>query len=154
MSASLTRLLAVSPRLNTLLEEKLGLPRSGQAKPEANAAPGPPTPSASVWRSQLEHRLLAWHREDRASQRLATIPGVGLISATALAASVTDPSLFRSGREFAAFLGVVPRQNSSGGKDRLGRISKRVDGYLRKLLVVGATSVIRRAKTGELTAAA
>ncbi len=101
----------------------------------------------------LERRLLAWHRQDRASQRLASIPGVGLISATALAASVTDPTLFRSGREFAAFLGLVPRQNSSGGKDRLGRISKKGDGYLRKLLVVGATSVIRRAKAGELAAA-
>jgi transposase len=95
----------------------------------------------------LERRLLVWHRQDEASQRLATIPGVGIITATALAASVTDPSLFRSGREFAAFLGLVPRQNSSGGKDRLGRISKMGDGYLRKLLVVGATSVIRRAAT-------
>ena len=101
----------------------------------------------------LERRLLAWHKQDAASQRLATIPGVGIISATALAATVTDPSLFRSGREFSAFLGLVPRQNSSGGKDRLGRISKMGDGYLRKLLVVGATSVIRRAKTGDLAAA-
>ena len=96
----------------------------------------------------LERRLLAWHRQDQASHRLATIPGVGIITATALAAAVTDPGLFRSGREFAAFLGLVPRQNSSGGKDRLGRISKMGDGYLRKLLVVGATSVIRRARTG------
>lgn len=95
----------------------------------------------------LERRLLAWHRQDQASQRLATIPGIGIITATALAAAVTDPGLFRSGREFAAFLGLVPRQNSSGGKDRLGRISKMGDGYLRKLLVVGATSVIRRART-------
>ncbi len=101
----------------------------------------------------LERRLLAWHKQDAASQRLATIPGVGLISATALAASVTDPSAFRSGREFAAFLGLVPRQNSSGGKDRLGRISKMGDGYLRKLLVVGATSVVRRARTHDLAAA-
>lgn len=93
----------------------------------------------------LERQLMLWHRQDETSQRLATIPGVGIITATALAASVTDPSLFRSGREFAAFLGLVPRQNSSGGKDRLGRISKMGDGYLRKLLVVGATSVIRRA---------
>jgi transposase len=93
----------------------------------------------------LDRQLMVWHRQDAASQRLATIPGVGVITATALAASVTDPSLFRSGREFAAFLGLVPRQNSSGGKDRLGRISKMGDGYLRKLLVVGATSVIRRA---------
>ena len=101
----------------------------------------------------LERRLLAWHRQNQASQRLATIPGVGIITATAMAASVTDPSLFRSGREFAAFLGLVPRQNSSGGKDKLGRISKKGDGYLRKLLVVGATSVIRRSRTADLAAA-
>jgi transposase len=102
----------------------------------------------------LERRLLAWHRQDQTSQRLATIPGVGIITATAMAASVTNPAMFRSGREFAAFLGLVPRQNSSGGKDKLGRISKKGDGYLRKLLVVGATSVIRRSKTGDLAAAA
>ena len=65
----------------------------------------------------------------------------------------SDNALFRSGREFAAFLGLVPRQNSSGGKDKLGRISKKGDGYLRKLLVVGATSVIRRSKTDALAAA-
>jgi transposase len=70
-----------------------------------------------------------------------------------LAATVTDPSIFKSGREFAAFLGLVPRQNSSGGKDRLGRISKMGDGYLRRLLVVGATSVIRRARTDALASA-
>jgi transposase len=101
----------------------------------------------------LERQLLAWHRQDQASQQLATIPGIGIITATALSASVTDPSIFRSGREFAAFLGLVPRQNSSGGKERLGRISKMGDGYLRKLLVVGATSVIRRARTGAAGAA-
>jgi transposase len=101
----------------------------------------------------LERSLLAWYRQDKASQRLATIPGVGIITATALSAAVTDPSAFRSGREFAAFLGLVPRQNSSGGKERLGRISKMGDGYLRKLLVVGATSVIRRARTGAVGAA-
>lgn len=96
----------------------------------------------------LERELLAWHRQDEASQRLQTVPGIGILTATALAASIPDPSLFASGREFAAFLGLVPRQNSSGGKARLGRISKMGDGYLRKLLVVGATSVIRRAATG------
>ncbi len=98
----------------------------------------------------LNRRLLAWHRQNEESQRLATIPGVGVISATALAASVTDPVQFRSGREFAASLGLVPRQNSSGGKDKLGRISKMGDRYLRKLLAVGATSVVRRAKTGDI----
>ena len=101
----------------------------------------------------LNQRLLAWHRQDQASQRLATIPGVGVISATALAASVTDPRAFRSGREFSASLGLVPRQNSSGGKDRLGRISKMGDRYLRKLLVVGATSVVRRARTADTVTA-
>jgi transposase len=95
----------------------------------------------------LERQLLAWHRQDAASQRLETIPGVGIISATALAASIPDPSVFRSGRQFAAFLGLTPRQNSSGGKERLGRISKMGDGYLRRLLVIGATSVIRRVGT-------
>jgi len=94
----------------------------------------------------LNLRLLAWHKQDKTSQRLATIPGVGVISATALAASIADPGQFRSGREFSASLGLVPRQNSSGGKDRLGRISKIGDRYLRKLLVVGATSVVRRAR--------
>jgi transposase len=102
---------------------------------------------------KLEQRLLAWHRQDQASQRLATIPGVGVITATALAASVTDPAAFRSGREFSASLGLVPRQNSSGGKDKLGRISKMGDRYLRKLLVVGATSVVRRARTADTAAA-
>ena len=97
----------------------------------------------------IERQLMAWHRADAASQRLATIPGVGLLTATALAASVPDPSVFKSGRQFAAYLGLVPRQNSSGGKERLGHISKMGNGYLRKLLVVGATSVIRRAGTND-----
>jgi len=96
-------------------------------------------------RQRIERELMAWHRRSAASQRLETIPGVGIITATALAASVPDPSVFKSGRQFAAFLGLVPRQNSSGGKDRLGHISKMGNGYLRRLLVVGATSVTRRA---------
>jgi transposase len=96
---------------------------------------------------KIERQLMAWHRQNQASQRLETIPGVGIITATALAASVPDPSIFKSGRQFAAWLGLVPRQNSSGGKDRLGRVSKMGNGYLRRLLVVGATSVTRRAET-------
>jgi len=92
----------------------------------------------------LDNQLRAWHRQSAVSQRLQTIPGVGFITATAMAASVPDPAAFASGRQFAAFLGLVPRQNSSGGKDRLGRISKMGDPYLRTLLVNGATSVIRR----------
>jgi transposase len=95
----------------------------------------------------LERRMMAWHRSDETSQRLETIPGVGLITATALSASIPDPSVFKTGRQFAAFLGLVPRQSSSGGKERLGRISKMGDGYLRRLLVIGATSVVRRVTT-------
>lgn len=75
-----------------------------------------------------------------------TIPGIGPIGATALAASVSDPSEFRSGRQFAAWLGLTPLQKSSGGKERLGRITKMGDRYLRKLLVVGMTAVVRNAK--------
>lgn len=95
----------------------------------------------------LEKELLAWHRSNEVSQRLATIPGGGLISATALAASVTDAGRFRSGRQFAASLGLTPLQNSSGGKERMGRISRMGDRYLRRLLVVGMTSLVRRART-------
>jgi transposase len=95
---------------------------------------------------EIERELLAWHRSSDIARRLATIPGVGTICATALAASVTDPHKFRSGRQFAASLGLTPLQHSSGGKERLGRISKMGDKYLRRLLVVGMTSLVRRAK--------
>jgi transposase len=95
----------------------------------------------------LEKELVAWHRSNELSQRLATIPGVGVIAATALAASVSEPERFRSGRQFAASLGLTPLQNSSGGKEKMGRISKMGDRYLRRLLVVGMTSLIRRART-------
>lgn len=94
----------------------------------------------------VEKEILAWHRSSDVSQRLATIPGIGVISATALAASVTNPEQFRSGREFAAWLGLTPLQNSSGGKERMGRISKMGDKYLRRLLVVGMTSLVWRAR--------
>ena len=77
-------------------------------------------------------------------RRIATVPGVGLLGATALAATGTDPTQFRSGRQFAAWLGLTPLQNSSGGKERLGRISKMGDQYLRRLLVTGMTSLVRR----------
>ena len=94
----------------------------------------------------IEKELLAWHRTSQESRRLETIPGVGFITATAIAATVTDPSHFRSSREFSAWLGLTPRQNSSGGKDRLGRVSKMGNGYLRSLIVVGATAMIRYAR--------
>lgn len=98
----------------------------------------------------LEKQVLAWHKSNPVSQRLATIPGIGPIIATAIAATVADPNTFRSGREFAAWLGLVPRQNSTGGKARLGGISKRGDSYLRRLLVNSAHTVLlcsKQAKT-------
>ena len=94
----------------------------------------------------LDQDLKAWHAGNEASRRLAAIPGVGVITATALAATVTDPDQFRSGRQFAAWLGLTPQQHSTGGKTRLGGISKQGDRYLRRLLVVGATAVMRHAK--------
>jgi len=95
---------------------------------------------------EIDRELVALQRTDDVARRLATIPGIGPIGATALAASVTDPAKFRSGRQFAAWLGLTPLQSSSGGKERLGRITKMGDKYLRKLLVIGATSLVRRAK--------
>lgn len=100
-------------------------------------------------RQTLDQMLHDWHLDNQASRRLATIPGIGVITATALVASVSDPGQFRSGRQFAAWLGLVPRQNSSGEKLRLGGISKQGDRYLRRLLVVGATAVIRHTRSKE-----
>ena len=91
-------------------------------------------------------RMIVWHRSSEASRRLDDIPGVGPALATALVASIADPKVFRSGRDFSAWIGLVPKQNSSGGKDRLGSISKRGDRYLRSLFTTGALAVIRYAK--------
>jgi len=91
----------------------------------------------------LEQEIALQHRRDEASRRLASIPGIGPIIASALVASVPDASAFKSGRQFAAWLGLVPRQNSTGGKERLGGITKAGDRYLRRLLVIGATGLIR-----------
>ena len=93
-----------------------------------------------------EKRIHAWHRSNEVSRRLETIPGIGPITASALAASITDPEVFKNGRKLAAWIGLVPRQTSTGGKQRLGKISKQGDQYLRWLLVAGAMSVIRHAK--------
>ena len=90
--------------------------------------------------------LAAWHRSNETSKRLDEIPGVGPALATALVASVADPKAFRSGRNFSAWVGLVPKQHSSGGKDKLGSISKQGDRYLRSLFTAGALAVIRYAK--------
>jgi len=95
---------------------------------------------------QFDRLIMAWHRSNEASKRLDDIPGVGPALATALVASVANPKAFRSGRDFSAWIGLVPRQHSSGGKDRLGSISKQGDRYLRGLFVAGALAVIRYAK--------
>lgn len=94
----------------------------------------------------LEKQLMAWHETNAVSQRLASIPGIGPIIATAIAATVADPSMFCSGRAFAAWLGLVPRQNSTGGKTRLGGITKRGNRYLRRLLINGASANLLRSK--------
>jgi transposase len=94
----------------------------------------------------IEKRIMAQHRSNETSKRLETIPGIGIIGATAIAATVADPTVFRSGRDFAAWIGIVPRQDSTGGKQKLGPISKQGDQYLRRILVVGAHAVLRRAK--------
>jgi transposase len=95
---------------------------------------------------EFDRRIMAWHRSNAASRRLDAIPGVGPALATALVASVADPWAFRSGRDFSAWVGLVPKQHSSGGKDKLGGISKRGDRYLRSLFTTGALAVIRSAK--------
>jgi transposase len=104
--------------------------------------------------AQVEARIEALHRSNPISRLIATIPGVGPITATAIAASVPDPSIFRSGRDFAAWLGLTPKQNSSGGKERLGGITKRGDTYIRHLLFVGARNVIRYPKARAAAGAA
>jgi transposase len=94
----------------------------------------------------IEKRIVVQHRSNEASRRLETIPGIGVIGATAIAATVQDPKVFRSGRDFAAWIGIVPREDSTGGKHKLGPISKRGDRYLRRILVVGACAVLRYAR--------
>jgi transposase len=95
---------------------------------------------------EFDRRILAWHRSNEVSKRLDEIPGVGPALATALVASIANPRAFRSGRDFSAWIGLVPKQNSSGGKEKLGSITKRGDRYLRSLFTAGALAVIRYAK--------
>lgn len=96
----------------------------------------------------LERRIKAWHQADPTSRRLATIPGIGPITASAMTATVGDATVFATGRHFAAWLGLTPREFSSGLKRRSGGIGKRGDGYLRRLLILGAHSVLRHHGSG------
>jgi transposase len=95
---------------------------------------------------ELDRGIHAQHRANDVSRRLETIPGIGIIGATAIAATIADPSAFKTGRDLAAWIGLVPRQYSTGGKEKLGGISKQGDRYLRRMLVVGATAVIQQAR--------
>ena len=97
----------------------------------------------------VEAKIRIWFRSNQTCRRLASIPGVGPIVATALVATIGNPRAFESGRNFAAWLGLTPRQNSTGGKQRLGGITKRGDGYLRRLLLNGTQAVLRWSKTAK-----
>lgn len=102
---------------------------------------------------EIESQIKAWHRSSEASSRLEQIPGIGPLTATALVASVGDAKNFDNGRQLAAWLGLVPRQHSSGGKPTLLGISKRGDAYLRTLLIHGARSVIYQAQARQRASA-
>jgi transposase len=96
--------------------------------------------------SMVERAITEWHRKSEISRRLETVPGVGVISASAIAALVPDASNFRSARQFAAWIGLTPRLSGTGGKVQLGRTSKAGDRYLRRLLTLGATSLVHYAR--------
>lgn len=125
---------------------------------EVKLMPGPARDCLLALRDQLilarqqiadaDKRILACHREDELSQRLEEIPGVGPLIATALVAGVPDPHVFKSARDLPAWIGLVPKEGSTGGKERPGHISKAGDKYLRSLLMIGAFSLIKRAKLG------
>ena len=96
----------------------------------------------------IEARLMAWHRRDQTSQCLATVPGIGPIGGVSFALKMPHAKAFRSGRHFAAWVGITPREDSTAGKHRPGRISRAGDEDLRRRLVLGATAVIQQAKAG------
>jgi transposase len=126
-----------------LKDDRTGIPQMAR---QALAAVVAQLANLSASILELDKRIVAWCRANDAARRLATIPGIGPITASALAATITDPTLFKSGRHLAAWLGLVPRQHSTGGRAKLGRITKMGDQYLRKLLIVGMTAVIRSAR--------
>ena len=97
---------------------------------------------------EIEAKLMAWHRADALGRRLAQIPGIGPIIATTLVMKTPDPHAFQSGRHFAAWLGLTPKDHSTAGKTRLGKITRAGDEDLRRLLVIGATSVVKQVRRG------
>ena len=137
---------------------RLGLDRllAVVADPNDDRLPTQARESLAVLASQLEmvkeqildndRRIMADARRSEAGRRLMKIPGIGPLLASAIVASVADPAMFSNGRSLSAWIGLTPRQNSSGGKERLGSITKAGNGYLRELLVMGAMAVVRHAQ--------
>jgi transposase len=134
-----------------------GIGRIGELRHRANEADGEvlPDEARAAITEVFEHidalteridateaKIVAWHKSSEASQRLASAPGVGPITASAIVASVGDARQFRSARHFAAWLGLTPRLHASGGKEHIGRISKGGDRYLRALLIHGARAIV------------
>lgn len=142
----------VAPIGRSGLEQLIAIASDG----EDNRIPGAARASLLMLAGQLrmvnrqvlenDRRIIAGARSSEVGRRLMEAPGVGPVLASALVASVPDPTSFKSGRNLAAWIGLVPRQNSSGGKERLGSITKEGDRYLRKMLVIGAVAVLRYAQ--------
>lgn len=128
------------------LGELLALIESAEMPAVAQAALRPLVAQLNACEAQiaaLDEAIRAWHQNNEVSRRLATVPGIGPLTASAIAASVADAGAFASARQFAAWLGLVPQQNTTGGKPRLGRISRQGNAYIRRLLIIGAQSVLR-----------
>ena len=100
---------------------------------------------------EIETQISAWHKANEVCRRLSSVPGIGPLTATAIAATVPDPGVFKSGREFAAWLGLTPRQNSSGGKDRLGRITRKGNQHVRRLLIIAAHAALLNSRVLKAT---
>jgi transposase len=100
---------------------------------------------------EIETQISAWHKANEVCRRLSSVPGIGPLTATAIAATVPDPGVFKSGREFAAWLGLTPRQNSSGGKDRLGRITRKGNQHVRRVLIIGAHAALLNSRVLKAT---
>src|SRR5258708_2593569 len=135
-------------RVSDLLERIALTPSVPEPAREAFARLAEQIEALDTQVTAIERRLRAWHRANACSRRLATIPGIGLITATALVMKVADPGVFRSGRHFAAWLGLTPKDHSTAGRQRLGVITRAGDETLRHLLGSGATAVIGHAKPG------
>jgi error-prone DNA polymerase len=131
--------------LMTLVDEDKNIPKQAKQAKQAITGLHDYCNDLSEGIETFEAEIVTHARTDETARRLATIPGIGPITASLIAATVGDISLFKTARQFAAWLGLVPRQNSTGGKTRLGRITKTGNREIRKLLVLGATSMVCRA---------